>query len=81
MGGGASFWYLLLLLLNLNSTHEDKEISGDEDLIFFPSDPDPAQLKKKKSDPAPTLIRNEKKNIYVFWWKKIIYIKVTAVHQ
>ena len=33
----------------------------DEDLNFFPSDPDPAQL-KKKSDPAPdpTLIRNEK---------------------
>ena len=32
---------------------------------FFSSDPDTARLKKKKLDPDMTIIRNEKKNIYI----------------
>ena len=38
----------------------------------FSSNPDLAQLKKKKPDPDPTLIRNEKKFIY-FNEKKYLY--------
>ena len=53
--------------------------SRDEDPNFFPLDP--AQL-KIKSDPDPTLIRNEKKKLCILMRKKIfvLYI-VTAVHQ
>ena len=47
-----------LILRNIScveSSTFDKQGWGSE---FFPSDPNPAQL---KLDPAPTLVRNEKK--------------------
>ena len=40
----------------------------DEDPNCFSSDPDPAQLNKKSDpapDPDPTLIRGEKKYLYI----------------
>ena len=60
-------------IINLSAT----DLSRDEDLIFFSR----ILLSwRKKSDPDPTLIRNEKKYLYILM-KKNIYIIVTAVHQ
>ena len=54
-----SVYYIIISIFAITITEDPKFISPDPD-------PDPAQL-KKKSDPAPdpTLIRNEKKNIYI----------------
>ena len=51
-------------------------MTRDEDSKLFSSDP--AQQKNRKSE--TTLIRNERKFLYIFM-KKNIFIIVTAVHQ
>ena len=72
--------YLLLSRISdypaswLSGIYRLKVNSGMRIRIFFP------RIRIKKSDSDPTLIRNEKKYLYVLM-KKNIYIIVTAVTQ
>ena len=58
--------YILSIMFTLEDVMSNRSqilTRADEDPEFYSTDPDPAQLKK---NPDPTLIRNEKKRIFMF---------------